>query len=506
MQATHKGKELDLSYKNIRIGALVLASIIATGCTVKPQAVSNAELKAANAQDLAVITNLGDPIEGKLTLDQAIDRAFEYNLDHYVRRLERSLLEKQLEESKFDQLPKLVGSAGYTWTTTDGVRNSRSVTADPTDDPVTGSISTDREKTAFDLGLSWSVLDFGASYYRAKQTADRALVAEERRRKVMHNLSQSVRTSFWRALAAQELKGEIRNTLRDAQKALENSKESSAEGLTNPGDAWRYQRSVVENLRLLESIQDELSTAQTDLARLIGVLPGTDFQLVRPDWELPKPIEHDIVLLEGIALLNNADIREQYYNTRIAALETRSAMLKLLPGISFEYGRNYDTDSWLYENQWSDAGIRVSFNLFNLLSAPIKQEASEAAEELAKSRRIAMQMAVLSQVHLASQQYHNSLRQFERATDIRELDTNLARLARDLEENQAGDELTTIGSAVTEILSTVRYYQAVAQVYEASGRLRASLGLSEGDGINRASVTGDINLAITANIEADTSL
>ena len=66
-------------------------------------------------------------------------------------------------------------------------------------------ISTDRDYTQSALTLSWSLLDFGQSYYAARQNADRVRIAAERRRKAIYTLVQDVRTAYWRVVASQAL-------------------------------------------------------------------------------------------------------------------------------------------------------------------------------------------------------------------------------------------------------------------------------------------------------------
>ena len=48
------------------------------------------------------------------------------------------------------------------------------------------------------------------SYFNARQQADRTLIAEEQRRKVVQGLIQDVRRAYWRAASAQGLAGEAR--------------------------------------------------------------------------------------------------------------------------------------------------------------------------------------------------------------------------------------------------------------------------------------------------------
>ncbi len=458
------------------LGAALSALMLTGGCAIQPKPFTSEELASINRSDREA-ANAGVPaINGAVSLDEAIARALKYNLEHRTRMLEQALAAGQLDASRFDMLPRLLANAGYNWRDEENVRRATdSVTGLPS--LANPYISSERSHSTWDIGLTWNILDFGASYYAAKQNADRLLIAQERRRKAMHTLIQNVRTSYWRALAAEKLGDQVRGAIQEAEAALADSRKISGELIKSPGEALRYQRNLLENLRLLESVDRELASARIELASLMGIDPGSRIQLVEPADAKPMPLEMPIARMEEIALTQNADLREQFYNARIAATDTRKALLKLLPGISFDYGYKHDDDKYLVNQSWQEAGLRVSFNLFNLLSGPSQMKAAEMGAKVAEARRMALQMAVLTQVHLARQQYDDALRQQQRAEAIWDVDNRLARLTTSQEQSQMASRLDANAANVSAILSSVRRYHAMAKVQEAASRVQATLGL-----------------------------
>lgn len=264
-----------------------------------------------------------------------------------------------------------------------------------------------------------------------------------------------------------------------AEAALGDSRKAEAEKLRNPMDALRYQRTVLENLRILESIQQELSAARIELAALINLPPGSAFRLAEPAADelspryQPLPIEQ----MEETAVENNADLREHFYNVRISVAETRKSMLRMFPGLTFSYTGKHDTNSYLINQSWRETGLQLSWNLFNILSAPAAMDLSEASEKLAEHKRMAVQMAVLAQVHLARQQYENAYRLFERSDAIWDVDQRIFEHSANREAAQAQSKLERISSNTAAIVSLLRRYQSLAQVYTANGKLQATLGL-----------------------------
>jgi len=485
----------------------VAAVLILGGCAINPHPVGKQELASVVQRDREAAQAGMPALTAPLSLDEAIARALKYNLDHRTRMMEQALAVGQLDATRFDMLPRLLTNAGYSYRDEENIRRAT--------DSVTGApslanpyISSERSHVTSDVTFSWSVLDFGASYYAAKQQAERVLIASERRRKSMHMLIQNVRTAYWRAVAAEKLQADVQATLKEAEGALSNSQRVESERVKAPAEALRYQRALLENLRLLENVDRELASARIELAGLIGLAPGTPYTLLEPTGDQSKlaPLDTPVEKLEELALSNNADLREQFYNARIAALETRRALLKLLPGLSFNYGYNHDTDNYLINNGWHEAGARVSVNLFNILSGPSQLKASKADKALAESRRMALQMAVLTQLHLARQQYGDALHQYERADQIAQVDTRLMELTRSREASQMGSQLDRVTANVSAILSQLRRYEAMAKAQEAAGRVQATLGidptLGSVDDTTLPELTRTVHDMLTSGVQA----
>lgn len=460
----------------LRLMAGCLCIITFASCAVRPTAFTEEQYRELIQLDQVAWSGNMEPVTGPVTLDEAIARALKYNLDHRVRLLEQAQAAANFEAGKFDMLPRLMANAGYHWRDNEAIRDSiDSVTGAPS--LANPSISSQRERSNSDLTLSWSLLDFGLGYYNAKQNADRILVASERRRKAMHNLIRDVTTTYWRALAAQQLGEQVMQTIREAEQALADSNEILAAQINNPTDTLRYQRNLLENLRLLENVERELASARIELATLLSLPPGSQIELVEPTRTDLRPLGEDMEELEAIALFSNADLREQSYNARIAAQETRKTLLRMIPGLSFNYGQHYDDDTYLVNQQWNQASVTAGFNLFNVLAAPANRRASQYGADVEETRRMAVQVAVLSQLHLSAHHYNDALRQYFRAESIFNVDRRLSELARGQQVSQMGSPLERISSEVTEILSSVRMYQSMARVNEACGRVQSTLGL-----------------------------
>ncbi|MEL4181535.1 TolC family protein [Roseateles sp. PN1] len=480
---------------------LGLAALMAACASVQPEPLKVGEIKSQAALDRSQSQQGVDPITGPLSLEEAIARALKFNLDRRTRLMEEAIAFNQLDASRYDMLPKLVASAGYS--TRSEYATSRAV------DSVTGQpslanpfISSDKSHTTGDLGLTWSLLDFGLSYYGAKQNADRALIAVERRRKAMHLLIQDVRSAFWRTASAQKLRGEVKSAISLAEDALSDARKAEDERLRSPLDALRYQRQLLENLRLLESIDQELATARIELAHLVNAPAGTELQVLESNGTLSRRmLELPIETMEAAAIAGNADLREQFYNTRLASDEARKVLLRLFPNLNLNLGLKYDNDKYLVHDNWNAAGAQLSFNLLNLFSLPSQRKLAEAGVTLAEQRRLAAQMALLAQIHIARLQYANALQQYQRSDAIWVVDDRIKTHMSNREQAQASSKLETVANHTTAILSQLRRYQSLAQAHAAASRLQATLGMEPQLGSVHEASLAELKAAIAAAIQ-----
>ena len=277
------------------------------------------ERRIEAAADISAIYGSQEPLRGPLTLDQAFARALAYNLDRRSKLMETALAQNDLDLSRLDMLPKVIANAGYSWRNNVDASSSTSILTNQ--QSLEPSTSSDRNRRIADLTLSWNILDFGVSYINARQQADRDLVVQEQRRKVIQTLFQDVRRAFWRAAAAQQLKGRLRDAIRSADQALASSRSAEKERLRSPLDALRYQRAMLELLRQLESTDHVLSVSKSELAALINLPQSRHFSLALPHRMRVETLRMPVRKMEQVALIRNPEIREKSYEARASAEE-----------------------------------------------------------------------------------------------------------------------------------------------------------------------------------------
>lgn len=455
--------------------ALAAAALALTGCAVIPEPLRLAERGKGLAEERAALVRDQEPLSGPVTLDEALARAIKYNLDARLRVMEAALAQRQLDLSRADLLPRLTVGAGYTSRDNELGSSSRDLATG--NQSLVPSTSTEKDRTTADLGLSWNVLDFGVSYFQSKQQADRYLVAQERRRKTVHQVMQQVRQAYWQAVGAQHLEDKIGPVLAQARGALNDSRKIEIEKLRSPLDTLNYQRQLLDIIRQLEAVNDELAQAKPRLAALMNLEPGERYQLAVPQSLAAPHLRLSIDKMEEAALLRRPELMEARYNERIGALETRKALAKLFPGVEFSVGAHYDSNDFLVNNTWRDAGVRVSWNLLNLLNASAIRDTAEAQRELATRQRMALSMAVLAQTHVAYREYAGRLRQYELSQEMDGVEQRILTHSRNAAQADAQGRLQEVRAAASALMSELRLYQSFGALQGAYGQVLVTLGL-----------------------------
>ena len=453
--------------------ALAAAAVVA-GCTVAPKAITADEVRDRVKADTSRMYVDQAPISAPITMEEAVARSLKYNLDYRLKKMESALALGLTDYASYDMLPQMVASAGYTRRSNDSGGVSIGILdRELSDRPTT---SDERSRSLRGIEFSWNVLDFGVSYYRARQQGDQFLIAEERRRKVVQNLLQDVRAAYWRALGAQRLNAQADDILQRASLALNRSREAETQKIIPPGLALAYQRALLDATTLLNQRRQDLEFARRELAALMNVPPGVEFQVAEANETALPPAPRDITKLEEMALLQRPELREEDFRKRITSDEARKQILGVLPGISFNYGRRHDSNVYTFNNSWSEGGVSLAWNLMRLVALPAMQDAQKYQEATDEARRMALSMAILTQTRVGAERYRMALEDFKLADQAAQVDTRLAAFTKASVTAKLDSELEAIRTQARAVLGAYQRANAYANAHIAFGRLYNTLG------------------------------
>lgn len=460
------------------IPKMVLCSIpiLLAGCgSITPREFSSEEIQQRVTQDRNTMYAEQEAITGPITFHEAAARALKYNLDYRLKLMENSLAKSLNESASYDMLPRLVAGAGYVSRNNDS--GGRSVGIEDNVETLRPSTSQERDRTLSNLTFSWNALDFGVSYYRAQQKADQILMAEERRRKVAQNVLQDVRNSYWRALGAQRLIGRVDALLARVNQALSRAKQVEKEGLMPQPQVLAYQRALLDAVNLLTLRRQDLELARAELTALMSVAPGIGYTLADEKEQALPAVPTNIEELERMALSMRPEIMEEWYRKRVTDNDIKAAKILLWPNLGLDIGPQYDSNKYNYNSSWIDAGLRLSWNILKLTQYPALNRAQADQNKTDDLRRMALSMAVLTQVRVGIQRYGLALSELEFSQESLRVDQSLLRFSQSAAKTQFDSQLEVIRNEARALLAEYQRYASYSTAQAAWGRVYNSVGL-----------------------------
>ena len=457
------------------VGVVVGLALTESGCAVMPTPLTQDEIQQRVQEDLIHLTQFQEPVARPITLYEAMARALKYNLETRVQGLKEMVTHRQLDLAHYDMLPKVVADAAYNGRSNFSGARSRSLLSGQTSlEP-----STSAEKNIFtsNLALSWDVLDFGLSYVRAEQAADDVLIAEEDKRRIANRVIQDVRSAFWKAVGAERALGRLAFLQDWVTQALGEVHLIRERALADPLTSLQYERELLSAQREIQQLYQELSLSRIHLAELMNLDPGEPYELAVPEHPpLVSKVEEKLEDLEYRALLNRPELRKVDYQKRINAKETKAAILELLPNLNVYLGGNYDSNNFLFHNNWLNYGAKVSWNLLNVFRHPVRLQVIDAQEKVLDMQSLALTMALMSQVHVSVAQYHAAMKDVD--TGKRYLDTQMAiadQVQRAWSLNRLSEHLV-IREKMQGLVAELRYESALAKLEMAYANVLAAIG------------------------------
>lgn len=462
--------------KSLLVTHSLVVSLVLGGCAIQPQPLEQQEVEQRAKADRGVLFTSQEPLSGPLTLHQAMARAIKYNLNNRIQLVEEMAANGQFDAAFFGMLPGMNVNVAknyrseYSATTSESIRTGQESL----------ELSKSQELTRNTAGAMfyWNLLDLGVGYTQLTQQGDQYLSSIERRRRALQDVLRDVNQAYWQALSAETLMKPVEELLVEARKALEDSINLEKKGLQPADKAMDFQQELLERIRQLLALRKQLDMSKTRLASLINLEPGTTFALDPADRKkhtLPA-ITTRIRDLEEMAMTHRPELRERDYQKRVASLEARKALLRLLPGLELNLSENYDSNKYLHWKSWGEASVRLSYNIVNLFSANTTLANADLQVGLEEARRMALAAAVLAQVHMAVQQYGHSKEELGVADDLFTLNNRRMERAKAAEKAESSEPLEVIRRKVGAILAEVQKDIAAAEAQNSLGMVYHAIG------------------------------
>jgi len=462
---------------------ILLALFLISACVRSPQPISLFETEEKALKDISNIEEIkkdNKAWEENLEIDlyTAIALAIKNNKELKVKLLENALANRQIDKIKFEMLPSLAANAGYS--ASDDYRATTSANVSSAD--IAGVIGSDystsgnRDITNQDIGFTWNALDFGLSYIKAGQSNNRYLISDEAEKKASHNIVREVIRTYWNSLSAEKLIKKYDPLLIEVDAALNDSQKIEELLLTKPMDALLYQKELLDIQRALQTQKQSFIDAKIQLGTLMGLLPNQKFKIV--DTNEPLTIL-DMTLngMEEHALIHRPELIENHYEERISVQQAKAGIVSLLPGLNFNAAWTSSSNDYLMNRTNFEYGSTLGANLLNVFSYPKIKEINETNLQIIKEQRLALSMAVLSQVHLSNIDYQMALEEYATADRYYDVSKKITDQVKNAQKIARFGNLELIRERASLLVAELRFDIAYTKLQHAIGQIYTSVGL-----------------------------
>ena len=469
--------------KKIVILFLISLFAFSTACKRNLEPISTYETEKKAHEDIAKIEKIkkdNKSWEENLDIDlyTAIALAIKNNKELKIKLLESAMANRQLDKVRFEMLPSFAANAGYSGSEKYNATASATVPTTDLAGSIGSSYSTSRERdvNSQDIGFTWNALDFGLSYIRAGQDSNRYLISDEMERKAEHNIISDVIRAYWNTLSADKLIKKYDPLLIEVDKALNDSQKIEELLLTKPMDALLYQKELLDIQRALQSQKEMFIDSRIQLATLMGLLPNQQFKVVATDNPLTI-LNMSLKGMEEYALIHRPELKKSHYDEAISIQETKAGMASLLPGLNFNAAWTHSSNDHLMNKTNFEYGSIMGANLLNVFMYPKIKKINQANTEIIKEKRLALSMAVLSQVHLANIDYSLALEEYDTAERYYQVSRKITEQVKNAQKIAKFGNLELIREQASLLVAELRHDLAYTKLQYAVGKIYTSVGI-----------------------------
>lgn len=389
----------------IKIAVFLALASLSTGCA------KDSYIRGGSAQHLSVIQldkasldlQAHENLPKSLSVEQAVQRALNKNLDAYVASLETVIASNNVTLQSLAMLPTVNATGTFTQRSNEAASSSESIiTRTQSLEP---STSSEPERRLATLEAQWNMLDAVIALVDKHIAGNNETIALERLRKVRHNIERDVTAAYWKAFTFQQVQGDINQIDQNVSNILSNVEKAQEEKLIAIDDASQRVSQLTNKNLTLNQLEEEVKLSNIEFKSLTSLplycdvaLTGqpTDFEDLYP--ELFAMGTDDLIVK---ALLQRPEMRENIANRNIASETIKREIIGTFPGLDLVYSYNYDSNKFLTEQSWEDLNISLLQSITSIITLPKRYSAAKDRRKLADAQRLALTAAITAQIHVA---------------------------------------------------------------------------------------------------------
>lgn len=477
----HRGQKL----KRLRRGKV--KSVLMTGCIFTASILSGCATTAVKygAGNTGVITDstlrplaVAMDVSAPLNIEQVRARTLAHNSEY--SKAQTQLVETVRKAGMRGKalLPQAYASTNGTW------RNNASASVGVKVDDPSGTMPKDFY-TAQDQAIaisnfttSWDLLEIGLSGFKADSRAINAYSEGEQNQYLCNKLMVDVENAYWRAVAFEQAEKKSDWLKYRVAFALNLSQERADKNPENKLAELMFQRELIDINRWYQSLYRSLLSAKPELARLMNLPAGSEFDLqsTRLPANLGELGQKDAVSLISAAYKNRPEIRQALYKADLTELKNKEDLWRHLPAMRFFLGGSNNSNSFILNQNFASAGVSLSWDLLRMGQiGETKKRGKLTLEEDHRQTEI-LAGAIMAQVMIAREQMHKLDYDLTLAWKALSVQGEITEeLSADVASGKK-PETYLVKEELMRELSFIREQMSRAELHTAKARLSQSIG------------------------------
>lgn len=450
--------------------------LLLSGCATE----SDRDIRKQNAQQDKTLYNENKPRQlPGLTLEQAVALGQKYNLDLWLSRQEEAIRRENKTSAFLKMLPSLTFDANLETRDSYNASSSRGLSTGQEAQLDQYSYSAEKSHAYGGMKLLFNTLDFGVAYFRAKQDMSRQKQSGYERMRIGQKLAADIATAYWQCVSNENIANQAQQLLEEFEQELANLQESVKSGATGATDALERSYLLKSQKVKINEYLERRQAARLNLLQITGLPLDSEFSLADAFSPADSAGQtYDIDKLENTALSQRPEFFQEDLSEKITRDEARAVLLSMLPSPSLFINPQADSNKYLYYSSWFSAGMNVSWNLLNIPGKVFQARAGMKQLDFTRKKRMALAVAVITQVRLAVIEHDFALERCRLLQDLnddsRKITDNLAEAAR----AGKGKGNAVVTQKARGLDDFAKAQDALARVMIARAKIEQSIGSS----------------------------
>mgnify|MGYP003619954278 FL=1 len=339
------------------------------------------------------------------------------------------------------------------------------------------SYSSEKDNDSASIGIHFDVINMLKNYMLAEKAGNEREIS---RLNLERAAEQSIREAFaayYMKVAEQTTKSELESVGSALSGKIDELCQSAPENSPSTDKLYSVCSDGLTKVRVIQSVKQHFESSAANLNALLSVHPTTRVDVVLPDFSDPGELKMPVDDLVKMAVALRPELFIEEYHKESAKIEKKTALLDILPSVEVGYEQKYDSNTFLVNNSWGQAYVRLNADLLKqIIQAPMKRQIGEIKYRMADSRQESLLIAVATQVNLAYTRYNAARSKWllsHKLAYVKRLQSERAHgkvavgLTEPIEQTLTG--LEHVGAQYQEIADYADMMDAAAQMYLALG-------------------------------------